>query len=47
MLAPQSQAIQTTSPSTPASRSPHWRWSVKKVKRKCPPRELISKHVAV
>jgi hypothetical protein len=30
MRAPQSHAIQTTEPSTPASSSPHRRWSVKK-----------------
>jgi len=30
MLAPQSHAIQTVGPSTPASSSPHWRCSVKK-----------------
>jgi len=29
ILAPQSHTIHTMAPSTPASSSPHWRWSVK------------------
>jgi hypothetical protein len=33
MLAPQSNAIQTTGPSTPASKSPQWRWSVMNASR--------------